>query len=103
MLLLLAVLMAAVLWGFFVSSPRQVPRGRLVACNAAIIALGIGAAMASAIPLYADALAQHPDKRFMAVYLAIMAGGSAVMIVVALGGLVRNFLLFPLSRRGARA
>jgi hypothetical protein len=35
----------------------------------------------------------------MSVYLAIMAGGTAFMIVAASGGLVRNLVLFPLSKR----
>ena len=30
----------------------------------------------------------------MAVYLAIMAGGSALMLVIIAGGLVRNLLIF---------
>jgi hypothetical protein len=101
MLLLLAALLCAVLWGFFAFSPKGVGGARLLACNAGVILAGIAAALGSALPLHADALAQHPDKAFMALYLAIMAGGAALMIVVALGGLVRNYLLFPLSRRAA--
>jgi hypothetical protein len=38
----------------------------------------------------------------MAAYLAIMAGGAGFMIVVATGGLARNLLLFPPSRRATQ-
>jgi len=33
--------------------------------------------------------------------VAKMAGGTAFMMVVATGGLLRNLVLFPLSRRAA--
>jgi len=49
--------------------------------------------------LYGDALLAKPDHKAVAIYLAIMAGGSAFMIVVAAGGLLRNLALFPLSKR----
>jgi hypothetical protein len=61
--------------------------------------LALVLALAAAIPLYGDALAQRPDHKAIAVYLAVMVAGSGFMIVVATGGLVRNLLLFPLSRR----
>jgi hypothetical protein len=49
--------------------------------------------------LHADALTQQPDERALAAYLGLMAGCTLFMIVVAVGGLARNLLLFPLSRR----
>jgi hypothetical protein len=101
MFLILAFLLCAVVWGFFHANPQGVHAGRLLACNIAILALGVASATAAAIPLYGDALAQRPDQKALAVYLAIMAAGSGFMIVVAVGGLVRNLVLFPLSRRGA--
>ena len=101
MFLILAFLLWAVVWGFFHANPRGVdPRG-LLACNIAILVAGVALALVSAIPLYGDALVAKPDHKFVAVYLAIMAGGSAFMIVVAVGGLLRNLLVFPLSRRQA--
>ena len=99
MFLTLAFLLGAVLWGFFHSNPRGVSPARVLVCTIAILALAAAAAVASALPLYGDAFAKHPESRFMAVYLAVMAGGAAFMIVVALGGLARNLVLFPLSRR----
>ena len=94
MLLLLASLVGAVVWGFFHANPQDAPRSRLHLLNAAILAAAAGLAAAAALPLHADALARHPDQRFMAVYLAIMAGGSALMLVIIAGGLVRNLLIF---------
>ena len=99
MFLILAFLIGAVVWGFFHASPRGVPRGRLLGCNIVILAAAVAAALVSALPLYVDALAAQPESKFMAVYLAIMAGGAAFMIVTAVGGLARNLVLFPISMR----
>jgi len=99
MFLILAFLLWAVVWGFFHANPRGVnPRG-LLACNIVVLVAGVALAFVSAIPLYGDALVAKPDHKLVAAYLAIMAGGSAFMIVVAVGGLVRNLALFPLSKR----
>lgn len=99
MFLILAFLLGAVLWGFFHANPRGVSRVKLAACNVALLAAGAAAAATSASLLYVDALARRPDERALAIYLAIMAGGSGFMIIVAAGGLLRNLVLFPLSRR----
>lgn len=99
MLLILAGMLWAVVWGFFHANPRGVPRRALLACNTGIIGLGAAASLVSAIPLYFDALAAQPGHLVIAVYLAVVAGGAAFMIVLAAGGLVRNLVVFPLSRR----
>ena len=99
MFLILAFLLWAVVWGFFHANPKGVSAGALVACNAALVVLAVAAAAASGIVLHADALAKRPEEGALAVYLAVMAGGTAFMIVLALGGLARNLFLFPLSRR----
>jgi len=99
MFLILAFLLCAVFWGFFHANPRGVHAGWLLACNIAIVALGVVLALVAAIPLYGDAVAAQPDHRAIAVYLAVMAGGTGFMIVVAVGGLLRNLVLFPPSRR----
>lgn len=101
MFLILVFLLCAVVWGFFHANPRGVNARHLLACNGAILALAVVAAAAAAIPLYQDALAARPDQKALAIYLAIMVAGSGFMIVVAVGGLIRNLLLFPLSRRSA--
>jgi hypothetical protein len=99
MFLILAFLLYAVVWGFFHANPRGVNARALLACNVAILALGVAFALGAALPLYGDALVRRPDHQAVAVYLGIMVAGSGFMIVVAVGGLVRNLLLFPLSRR----
>lgn len=99
MFLIMAFLLWAVVWGFFHANPRGVDERRLLACNVAILVLAVILALASAIPLYGDALAQRPEEKALAAYLAIMAGGAAFMIVVAAGGLLRNLLLFPPGSR----
>ncbi|KPK09344.1 MAG: hypothetical protein AMJ64_00400 [Betaproteobacteria bacterium SG8_39] len=99
MVLILLFLLGAVLWGFFHSNPQGVPRVKLALVNGAILvaALIIGAMIGSA--LYADAISVKAGEKGMATYLAIMAAGTAFLIVVAAGGLVRNLLVFPISRR----
>lgn len=101
MFLILAFLLCTVVWGFFHSNPRGVDRVQLLACNVAILALALALSLAAAIPFYGDAVLAKPDHGTVALYLAIMVGGSGFMIVVAVGGLVRNLVLFPLSRRSS--
>lgn len=73
----------------------------LLACNIAIVTLAVASAAQVGLVLHADALAKKPDEAALAAYLAVMAGGTLFMIVLAVGGLARNLLLFPLSRRKA--
>jgi len=75
MLLLLASLLTAVVWGFFHANPKDARGAGLHCFNAAIVAAA-------------------PAQRFMAVYLAIMAGGSAWVLVLIAGGLLRNLVIF---------
>ena len=99
MVLLLAFLLGAVLWGFFQANPAGVPRGRLLAVNVAVLAAGLVAAGLVGPALLADGLQRRPDAAAMAWFLALMGGGTAFMIVVAAGGLLRNLVVFPISRR----
>jgi hypothetical protein len=99
MVLLLAFLLGAVLWGYFHANPGGVPRGRLLAVNVAVLAAGLAVAASVGPLLLADGLQRRPDEAGMAWFLALMGGGTAFMIVVAAGGLLRNLVLFPLSRR----
>ena len=76
-----------------------VSKPALLACNIGVIALGVGLAVATSWILHEDALLHREGQRAMAVYLAIMAGGTVFMIVLSVGGLLRNLLIFPISRR----
>lgn len=101
MFLILVFLICTVVWGFFHANPRGVDARWLLACNIAILALAVALSLGAAIPFYGDAVVAKPGQKAVAASLAIMVGGSGFMIVLALGGLVRNLFLFPLSRRGA--
>jgi len=101
MLLILAFLLGIVIWGFFHGNPAGVPRRRLLACNAGIVALAVAAAGLVGSVLYGHALQVKADEPGLATYLAIMASGTAFLFVVTLGGMVRNLFVFPISRRNA--
>ena len=99
MFLIMAFLLGAVIWGYFHANPQGVAKSKLLACNITVIALAAVAGLAAGIILYADAVARRPEQVGISVYLAIMAGCTAFMIVVASGGLLRNLVFFPLSKR----
>jgi hypothetical protein len=71
----------------------------LLAYNVATLALSVPVAIAVGWWIYADALTVKVGERGMAAYLGIMTGGNAALFVIAVGGLVRNFFVFPRSRR----
>ncbi len=98
-LLTLAILICFVIWGFFHSNPRGVPKGKLLALNVAILALATLLGVTAGYFLYQDAAVVKADQRGQALFLAIMAGVGGALIVVAVGGMIRNLLVFPLSRR----
>lgn len=99
MFLTLAVIVVIAITAFFGTSPRVQNRRALLAVNVAILALSIPAAAVVGWWIYADAAALKSGGRGMAAYLGIMSGGSAALFVVAVGGLLRNFLIFPRSKR----
>jgi len=99
MVLILVFLLGAVLWGYFHANPQGVARGKLLACNIAVLALGAAAASAAGVLLLEDGLRAKPGEAGLVWFLAIMGAGTAFMIVVATGGLIRNLVLFPISRR----
>lgn len=99
MLLIFLVLLCLVVWGFFHSNPAGVPQARLLALNVAILALAVVAGGIIGYVLYVDASVVKAGEKGLAVYLGIMAGGTAALIIVAAGGMLRNLVIFPLSRR----
>lgn len=103
MLLIFIALLCIVLWGFFHSNPLGVPRGRLLALNVVILVLAALIGVTVGALLYADAAVVKAGERGLAVYLGIMAGGTAALITVAAGGLIRNLVIFPLSKRAPAA
>lgn len=101
MLLILVFLVGIVVWGFFHANPTGVPPRMLLVCNAVILVLGAAAAWLTGSVLYEHALRVKADEPGLATYLAIMASGTAFLIVVTLGGMLRNLFVFPISRRDA--
>lgn len=99
MVVILLFLIGAVVWGFFHSNPKGVPALSLAVVNALILLAAIGVAALVGGVLYGDAVSVKAGEKGMATYLAIMAGGTAFLIVVAAGGLVRNLAVFPISKR----
>ena len=99
MVLILVFLLGAVLWGYFHANPQGVSRAKLLACNVAVLAIGAAAAAAAGVLLLEDGLRAKPGETGLVWFLAIMGAGTAFMIVVAAGGLLRNLVLFPLSKR----
>lgn len=99
MLLILVILVVVTVVSFLNTSPRVANRVPLIVFNAATLALSVPAAVAVGYWIFADAAALKPDALGMAAYLGVMAGGAAALLVVAVGGLVRNFAVYPLSRR----
>jgi hypothetical protein len=99
MIIILVFLLAIVVWGFFHANPTGVSGAKLAAANVLILvgAVAIGAMVGTA--LYGDAVSVKVDEKGMATYLAIMAAGTSFLIVVAVGGLIRNLVVFPLSKR----
>ena len=99
MVLILLFLLGAVVWGFFHSNPKGVPALSLALVNAVILLAAVGVAALVGSVLYGDAVSVKAGEKGMATYLAIMAGGTVFLIVVAAGGLVRNLVVFPISKR----
>jgi hypothetical protein len=99
MIIILVFLLCVVVWGFFHANPTGVSGTKLAAANIVVLlgALAVGAIVGTA--LYGDAVSVKADEKGMATYLAIMAAGTSFLIVVATGGLIRNLVVFPRSRR----
>ena len=99
MIIIFIFVLGAVIWGFFHSNPAGVARGPLLFCNVVVLVLAAVTAAVVGEAMYADAVVVKAGEKGLAAYLAIMAGGTSSLIVVAVGGLLRNLVFFPRSRR----
>jgi len=99
MLLIFVALLCIVIWGFFHSNPAGVPQGKLLALNIGILALAAVSGGLIGYVLYVDASVVKAGEKGLATYLGIMAGGTAALVIVAAGGMLRNLVVFPISRR----
>jgi hypothetical protein len=95
----LAVIAVIVVSAFLGTSPRVAQARKVLVFNVATLAASALAAATVGWWLYADAVANPSVSRGIAVSLAIMSGGNAALLVIAVAGLVRNFVVFPRSKR----
>ena len=98
MLLIFGFLLATVLWAFFHYRPRGVNRSALALFDVSTVILALPLSVLAGLWIYGGA-ADMPEKQKLAAYLAVMAGGTAYLTLVSAAGLIRNFFVFPLSRR----
>lgn len=98
-LVTLAALLVFAVVMFLRTSPHGVDRRSLAVCNAVTLALAVPASAVTGFWLHADAAALKGDGGGMAMILAAMGAGAVALLVICVGGLVRNFVIFPHSRR----
>jgi hypothetical protein len=101
MLLILAFLIVATVWALFHTNPKGVDARALLIYNIVLLALAVPVALGIGTWLYADAVAVKANEKGMAVYLTIMAAGTSALLTIAIGGFIRNFLVFPRGKRAA--
>ncbi len=99
MFITLIVVAVIAVSAFFKTSPHVREPRQVALFNVATLVLSIPVAAAVGWWIYADASAHGSGQPGMAAYLGIMSGGNAALLVVAVGGLVRNFAVFPRSKR----
>lgn len=97
--LTLAVTVIIAVTAFFNTTPHVANRRAVILFNVAVMALSVPAAVAVGSWLYADAVTVKAGEKGMATFLSIMGGSCVALLVVSVGGLVRNFVVFPRSRR----
>ncbi len=91
-LLILLPILGYALWVYFRTAPRQVPRAVRLRYNILVICLALGACAASSYFAY-DQVGAGADRAWWPV-VAGFYSWFAFLIVLILGGLVRNFLIF---------
>lgn len=103
MFLILAILLYLVVWGLFQTNPKGVPKKNLLIYNLVVLVVAVIIGPLVGYYLYLDAAVVKAHEKGLAAYLGIMAGGTAFLIVVAAAGMVRNLIVFPLSKRQVEA
>ena len=98
MLLILGFMLVLTVWMLFSLNPRGVSPAALHGFNALLLVVALAVGTAAGMWIY-GAAASMPEKRMYSWYLGISAGGAAFMILLSVGGFVRNFIVFPHSKR----
>lgn len=101
MLIILVFLMVTTVWALFHTNPQGVDARALLIYNVATLAFAVPVAIGTGMWLYAEAVSVKANEKGMATFLTIMASGTAAMLVVAIGGFIRNAFVFPQRKRSA--
>lgn len=99
MFLTLIVVAVIAVTAFFRTSPHVAEPRKVLVFNVATLVLSLPVAVVTGWWIYADGSARGSVQPGIAAYLGIMSGGNAALFVIAVGGLVRNFAVFPRSKR----
>ncbi|CAG0969420.1 hypothetical protein BURK1_01146 [Burkholderiales bacterium] len=99
MTVLLVFLAAFSVWAYFHTDPPGVPLRSRLLYNGAVLAVAAAAAIAVGATLYADAIVVKAGQAGLPTYLSVMAGCTVFLIALALGGVMRNFFVFPEGKR----
>lgn len=99
MMVLLVALVGVAVWAYFHTNPRGVARRALGLYNGAVLLFAMGAAILVGRWLYLDALVVKGGQAGLPVYLSVMAASTVLLIVLAMGGMARNFFVFPAGAR----
>lgn len=100
MMVLLVALLGVTVWAYFHTNPKGVPARPLAIYNAAVFLVSVPAGIVVGYALYVDAVVTKGSHAGMPMYLSIMAGGTIFLVGMALGGMARNFFVFPVAKRG---
>jgi hypothetical protein len=100
LMVLLVVVDGVAVWAYFRTSPRAAAALPLALCNGALLLAAAAAAWFVGRALYLDAVVVKADHAGMPIPLSVMAAGTVFLIVLALGGVARNFFVFPTAAHG---
>lgn len=99
MMVLLVALVAVAVWAYFHTNPRGVAGRSLLLCNGVVLLVALPAAILVGRWLYLDAVVVKSGHAGMPVYLSVMAAATVFLVVLVLGGMLRNFFVFPATAR----
>lgn len=99
MTVLLLALVGVAVWVYFRTNPLGVAWRALGLYNGAVLLGALAAAVLVGRWLYLDALVVKGGQAGLPVYLSVMAASTVLLVVLVLGGVARNFFVFPAGTR----